>query len=95
MIFLSEFESLGIPLLEIRELSKSAIVIKSEASEYILGKGSFIYDLNSELLHKRNTERERVIRTLCSSPSAKYDYTNTKTTDICDAYFFDLIEAEL
>ena len=92
-IFLSEFESLGIPLLEIRELSKSAVVMKSHASEYILGTGSHMFDLKSENVFTKKFERERVIKMLSSCPAASTQYSEKNLVPIRDSYFFDWVQS--
>jgi len=91
IVFLSEFESLGLPLLEIRELNKKAIVIKSNASEYILGNGSHIFDLRSKNISQRKKEQERFVKVLSSNPIPDFEYGKNNFTSIDDAYFFDWI----
>lgn len=91
VVFLSEFESLGIPLLEIRELGKAAIVIKSNASEYILGSGPYIFDLRSKDAFRRKAEQERFIGMLSSSPIPSFEYRGKNLVSISDSYLFDWI----
>ena len=50
LLFLSSFESLGIPLIEAAKLSKPIIVPKLSYSEELIGENAYYFDLNDNFL---------------------------------------------
>lgn len=50
LLFLSSFESLGIPLIEAAKLSKPIIAPKLSYSEELIGKNAYYFDLNNNFL---------------------------------------------
>jgi glycosyltransferase involved in cell wall biosynthesis len=90
IIFLSDFESLGIPLLEIRELKKRSLVINSDAGQYILGMGPHLFDLLSDDSGTAKEERNRFIKALISE-DFEWSYPSEQLISIGDAYYFDWV----
>jgi glycosyltransferase involved in cell wall biosynthesis len=50
LLFLSSFESLGIPLIEAAKLSKPIIVPKLSYSKELIGENAYYFDLNKNFL---------------------------------------------
>lgn len=89
IIFLSRFESLGLPLLEIRDLGRPSLVLFSEIAQEILGNTFNLYDLFSSNPITFDLERKRFSYDLADSFSCKNENVNNPDIRIEQAYFFD------
>ena len=92
VIFLSRFESLGLPLLEIRDLSCPSLVLKSEISEYVLGDKHEFYNLFSAQSTLMQEQREKFSRDLANGHAQFNTYNNQENVSVQQAYFFDMVE---
>lgn len=94
VIFLSRFESLGLPLLEIRDLACPALVLKSAISEYILGENCRLYDLYSLDRTKLLQERASFSNALARGEADSHLYLKSPIRSVHQAYLFDLLETD-
>ena len=91
IIFLSRFESLGLPLLEIRDLDRPSLVLYSEIAQEILGKNHNFYDLYSADLSIARAERKRFSYDLANGCNKVNEHENSPDLKIEQAYFFDAL----
>jgi glycosyltransferase involved in cell wall biosynthesis len=91
VIFLSRFESLGLPLLEIRDLARPALVIKSTISEYILGKDCKLYDLYAFDMDERIKERATFSSALARGDADSNLYLKSPIRTAHQAYLIDFL----
>lgn len=89
IIFLSRFESLGLPLLEIRDLGRPSLVLFSEIAKEILGNTFNLYDLFSSNPATIGLERKRFSANLADRFSCKNENAKIPDLGIEQAYFFD------
>ncbi len=94
IIFLSRFESLGLPLLEIRDLSRPSLVLFSDIAKEVLGKKQDFYYLFSNEHSAASAERERFTHDLANGCKNLKKYVHQPDINIAQAYFFDIIECE-
>lgn len=86
IVFLSKFESLGIPMLEARFHNIRLLCSKSNIADEILADYSHSFDLSSE------NGRSTFINLLCSPIQFEYRHAEAPSVSIVDAYFFDFYE---
>lgn len=86
IVFFSNFESLGLPLIEIHKLKKPSIVLKSAISLEILGPGTHLYDLFSYDQEVQANEKKRLISSILAPAESDVTTDTENQASIADAY---------